>query len=333
MNISEIKKLFKKQGFLDASLVSLEKSLSFETYKAQIWNSNFGNMEYLKTHTDMKSPDKQVYKSALVALFPYYPTQNTLKSSLRIALYAQEEDYHRVVKEKLDHIIDDLKSDFPEENFKSCVDSYPVLERDLAYRAGLGWMGKNTCILTKEKGSLFYVCEILSSYNCKSTPELYSDHCGTCTKCIDACPTDALSPRKLDVDKCISYRNIEDKDSSVESLDKNLHGWLFGCDICQTVCPWNEKTHGKKDMQELTKDYTFSHESLEELKIILSSSNKRLMEVYKDFPINRARGTGLKRNALKLIHQNKITELKGFLGGLAVPEKLEQLKLEVFNSL
>lgn len=333
MNFSEIKKLFKKQGFLDVSMVNLDKSLSFETYRAQIWNSNIGNMEFLKTHVDMKNPDNQKFESALVALYPYFPTKNTLKSSLKIAVYAQEEDYHTVVKDKLDSIIKDVKKDHPNEDFKSCVDSFPVLERDLAYRAGLGWIGKNTCLLTKENGSLFYVCEILSTYKSSTTPDFYSDHCGTCTKCIDACPTHALTPRKLEVDKCISYRNIEDKDSSLKSLEKDLHGWFFGCDICQTVCPWNEKSHGKEEMQNLTEKFIFSSDSIQELKFILSSSNKSLMDQYKDFPINRARGTGLKRNALKLIHQNKISELKDFIKNLEVPEKLEELKSEVFKSL
>jgi len=333
VNISEIKKLFKKQGFLDASLVSLDQSLSFETYKSQIWNNNFGNMEFLRTHTNLKNPENQKFNSALVALYPYYPTANTLKSNLKIALYAQEEDYHDVVKFKLDEVIAQIKPDHPEENFLSCVDSYPVLERDLAYRAGLGWVGKNTCLLNKENGSLFYVCEVLTTLKPKQIPYLYTDHCGTCTKCIDACPTDALTPRKLEVDKCISYRNIEDKDASLESLSKSLHGWFFGCDICQTVCPWNEKTNGKLEMRKLSLPFELNPEAVEELKEILSSSNKKLMELYKDFPINRARGTGLKRNALKLIHEYKIEELKDFLTALEVPEKLIELKTEVLKSL
>lgn len=333
MNISEIKKLFKKQGFLDVSWVSLNKSLSFETYKAQVWNNNIGNMEFLKTHTDLKDPEHQSFKSALVALYPYYPNENSLKSSLKVALYAQEDDYHTVVQKKLTEIIKQIKIDHGGENFRACVDSYPVLERDLAYRAGLGWMGKNTCLLSKENGSLFYICEILTSIERLQSPRLYTDHCGTCTKCIDSCPTGALQPRKLNVEKCISYRNIEDKVSSVESLKKELHGWFFGCDICQTVCPWNEKVHGKDRMQDLTSPFKISKESVAELKTILSGSNKKLMEDYKDSPLSRARGTGLKKNALKLIHENKLTELKDFLKNLDVPDKLKELKDKVFDSL
>jgi len=317
--------------------VGLGKSLSFDTYKAQIWSENFGSMEFLKTHTGLKNPEQQSYKSALVALYPYHPSEqdqeNKLKSSLKVALYAQEEDYHMVVKAKLDELINTLKGSQPDHDFKACIDSYPVLERDLAYRAGLGWMGKNTCLINKEHGSLFYICEILTTIKTKSKPALYTDHCGTCTKCIDSCPTGALAPRKLEVEKCISYRNIEDKDSSLASLDKKLHGWFFGCDICQTVCPWNEKNHGKEEMQALSTSFSFSDESITELKMILSSSNKKLMEVYKDFPINRARGTGLKRNALKLIHEYKLTKLKDFLENLEVPEKLTALKNEVYKSL
>lgn len=290
-------------------------------------------MDFLKDHSPLKDPQNQNFKSAFVGLYPYHPSKNTLQSNLKVALYAWDEDYHTSLSQKLQAIAQELEEDFPGESFKAAVDSFPVLERDLAYRAGLGWMGKNTCLLNKEHGSLFYIAEILTSLKSKTTPEFKTDHCGTCTKCIDSCPTGALTPRKLEVDKCISYRNIEDKDRSLKTLEKPLHGWFFGCDICQTVCPWNEKTHGKDEMATLSQPFHFSPESITELKNILSQSNKELMETYKDFPLNRARGSGLKRNALKLIYENKLSELKDFLERLTVPEQLEDLRSFVAKSL
>ncbi len=333
MEFEKITTLFTEQGFLETSYTSLSKSISFESYKAQIWNENFGGMKFLKDHIPKKDPKLQELNTALIALHPYYPPNNELNSNLRVSVYAQEKDYHRKINAKLELITQELKKLHPKNTFTFSVDSAPVLERDLAYRAGLGWIGKNTCIISKTKGSLFYIAEILTDLNFTKKVTLQSDHCGTCTRCIDACPTGALSPRKLEVDKCISYRNIEDRDTSPKTLDKKLDSWFFGCDICQTVCPWNEKVHGKEEMVKLSQPYTITPEAISELKDILSKSNKQLDKDYKEFPLERARGTGLKRNALKIIHEHKISELKLFLKTLTVSEKLIELKNTVLKEL
>lgn len=329
----QITLLFKKEGFLEVSHTSLNTSISFASYKAQIWNENFGGMEFLKNHLTKKDPKTQEFTSALIALYPYYPAHNELKSSLKTALYAQEKDYHYKVNEKLRLISEQLKELYPDNNFTHSIDSAPILERDLAYRAGLGWIGKNTCLIDKKNGSLFYIAEILTDLGEPQKSKLQTDHCGTCTRCIDACPTDALSPRKLEVDKCISYRNIEDRDTSINTLKKPLDSWFFGCDICQTVCPWNGKSHGKEKMTELNKSFKVTSEAIKEIKSILSRSNKQLDKDYRQFPLSRARGTGLKRNALKLIHENKITELKSFLEEIEVSEQLKDLKTFVTQEL
>lgn len=333
MEFDKIKPLFKKEGFLKVGHTSLNKSISFESYKAQIWNKNFGGMNFLKEHLKLKDPQTQSYKSAFIALFPYYPEKNELKSKLKIAVYAQEKDYHHKINNKLKIITTSLKNLYPHNSFTHSVDSAPVLERDLAYRAGLGWIGKNTCIIDKKQGSLFYITEVLTDLESSQKTTLQTDHCGTCTRCIDACPTEALTPRKLEVDRCISYRNIEDKDTSVNTLNKSLDSWFFGCDICQSVCPWNEKAHGKTAMEKLNEAFTLSSEVINELKKILSTSNKQLMKDYHEFPLSRARGTGLKRNALKIIHDHKISELKGFLSEVEVSEQLKDLKKKVTHSL
>ncbi|MGH1468217.1 MAG: tRNA epoxyqueuosine(34) reductase QueG [Bdellovibrionales bacterium] len=333
MEFDKIATLFKEKGFLEASCTSLNKSISFESYKAQIWNENFGGMNFLKDHIPKKDPSSQEYPTALIALHPYYPPNNELKSHLRVSVYAQEKDYHKKINAKLKLITDELQKLHPKNNFTFSVDSAPVLERDLAYRAGLGWVGKNTCLISKDNGSLFYIAEILTDLTFSKKNTLQSDHCGTCTRCIDACPTGALTPRKLEVDKCISYRNIEDRDTSAKTLDKKLDSWFFGCDICQTVCPWNEKSHGKEEMISLSQPYTVTPEAISELKEILSKSNKQLDKDYKEFPLERARGAGLKRNALKIIHEHRLSELKDFLKSLNLSDKLQDLKEVVINSL
>ncbi len=333
MEFKQIETAFKDHGFLEVSHTSLNKSISFSNYKAQIWNENFGGMDFLKKHLTKKDPKQQDFTSAFIATFPYFPLINELKSSLKVALYAQQKDYHFQINEKLKIISTKLQKLYPENKFSHSIDSAPILERDLAYRSGLGWVGKNTCLIDKKQGSLFYIAEILTDLPSPEKAKLQTDHCGSCTRCIDVCPTNALSPRKLDVAKCISYRNIEDRDCSPKTLDKTLESWFFGCDLCQTICPWNEKAHGKEEMATLNKAFEVTPDAIQEIKSILSRSNKQLDKDFREFPLSRARGTGLKRNALKLIHENKITELKDFLMTLEVSEQLKDLKDIVVEGL
>jgi len=210
--------------------------------------------------------------------------------SLRVSIYAKSKDYHKILSVKLHTIIEKLKKLYPKAEFLSAVDSKPVLERDLAYRSGLGWIGKNTCLINKENGSLFFIAEILTSLSLKELKDsnksktkktFYSDHCGTCTRCIDVCPTKALRPHYLEVDKCISYRTIEKKEISKDILNSKTHSWLFGCDLCQTVCPWNEKVHGKDNMRDL-ETWSVGEDQKNELSEILKASNKSLDKTYKE---------------------------------------------------
>jgi len=331
MDSNQIKKLFLKQGFLDSSQTLLESPISIGIYKAQVKTGNIGGMEFLNTHYEDKLKNTE-YKSAFVGIYPYYPFEDELKSSLKISIYAKKQDYHKILKEKLDSIIVKLQKEYPIDRFTHAIDSKPVLERDLAFKAGLGWIGKNTCLINKTHGSLFFIAEILSTLSLLDEKKMtQSDHCGTCTRCIDACPTDALSPHKLDVEKCISYRSIEKKDITNSVLDAPLDSWIFGCDICQTVCPWNEKAHTKDEMRGL-EEWSLNEESIEEIKFILTSSNKSLDKKYADFPLSRARGKKIKRNILQLIHENKIKSLKPFLETLEMNE-LNQLKIAVLKEL
>jgi epoxyqueuosine reductase len=193
------------------------------------------------------------------------------------------------------------------------TDSSPVLERDLAYQAGLGWFGKNTCLIQRGQGSLFFIGEIYTDLATDPVNTLIPDFCGTCDKCIQACPTNAIEkPRILNAQKCISYLTIESKKVPPMELREKINDWFFGCDICQTVCPWNEKvfknqleTESKKTLN--TKDREIL---IAELQFILNASGKKLQKEFQNSPLSRAGHFGLKRNAIIVASNQKLTELK-----------------------
>ena len=168
---------------------------------------------------------------------------------MRTALYAQSKDYHLSFARKLEGLKDHLEVHFANEQFLCCTDSKPVAERELAARAGLGWIGKNGCLIDRRIGSLFFIGEIYTSLAINDSMPLIPDHCGTCDRCVTACPTQALrSDRTLDARKCIAYWTIEAKSDPPVEMRSRFSDWFFGCDICQTVCPWNERAFDKSTM-------------------------------------------------------------------------------------
>ena len=189
------------------------------------------------------------------------------------------------------------------------TDAVPLLERDMAAQAGLGWVGKNSCLIHPKRGSLFFIGEILTSLSCENSPELMHDYCGSCTACIDACPTDALiEPRVLDSNRCLAYWNIESKENPPEEIRKAMGDWFFGCDICQTICPWNIKLH--KEEPHFPNKETQELEMIVQLRGILQSSNNKLLKSVKQTPLSRAGAKGLKRNALLVAGNMKLVELR-----------------------
>ena len=204
-----------------------------------------GTMQWMENHFDKRvDPTKLVpgAKSVVSLLYNYFPADDTpSREAPKIARYAYGEDYHRVVRAKLRELVDRLEEflGHPIEG-RVFVDSAPVLERDWAARAGTGWVGKNTLLLNPKAGSYFFLAELITDLDPAPDSRL-RDHCGTCTRCIDACPTQAISPAGYVVDgsKCISYLTIELKEAIPEEFAGRMEGWAFGCDICQEVCPWN----------------------------------------------------------------------------------------------
>ena len=204
-----------------------------------------GSMQWMENHFDLRvDPTKLVpgARSVVSLLYNYFPEDDApSREAPKLARYAYGEDYHRVVRAKLRELVGRLEDTLerPIEG-RVFVDSAPVLERDWAARAGAGWVGKNTLLIQPKAGSYFFLAELISDLEPAFDTGI-RDHCGTCTRCIDACPTEAISPSGYVVDgsKCISYLTIELREAIPEEFAGRMEGWAFGCDICQEVCPWN----------------------------------------------------------------------------------------------
>lgn len=322
-------------GFSHFGLSPLSRPLSFEVYQNWLNEGLHGKMEYLATHAPIKEKPQTKWPrahSALVFAVPYYPHPMPPESfplrASRVSLYAQGYDYHLWFKLKLQTLCDELKGLMPEEEFVPMTDSSPVLERDLAYRAGLGWVGKNTCVIHPKNGSLFFIGEIYTSLAVTSSTVPVHDFCGTCTRCIDICPTSAITEaRKLDARKCISYLTIESRELPPVDLREKIGDWLFGCDLCQTVCPWNQKAFKNQLSIEslVTKSAPEEAALTEELRWILTSSGKHLEKSLLGTPLSRAGGFGLKRNALIVAANRRLTELSAEVAALTDHPKLGEL--------
>ena len=205
-----------------------------------------GSMEYMARYREMRlNPDELVegVRSVITVLINYFPSQTQSDPEAPIvSKYAYGKDYHFVVKERLNKLLEFIKSDISPCQGRSFVDSAPILERAWARESGLGWIGKNSLLISREFGSYVFIGELIVDLELDYDSEIVTDHCGTCTRCIDVCPTGAIvAPRKVDARKCISYLTIENKDEISPDLCVKLNNRIFGCDICQDVCPWNKK--------------------------------------------------------------------------------------------
>ncbi len=295
----------------------LETPLSMTIYREWLESGHHADMEYLREHESLKRNPQEFApqaKSAVVVSRSYaehpYPALE-FPQNLRTALYSRGEDYHFHFRQELNALAAELRRQFPSEEFLCFADSAPILERDLAYRAGLGWFGKNTCLIAPENGSLFFIGQILTSLDLKPTATVVPDHCGTCDRCIRACPTGALDVRRLDARKCLSYWTIEAKSVPPEEIRTKNGDWFFGCDICQTVCPWNEKVFGRERMRAEARPPEQEAAALvTDLRWLLTASHKEIERKTARSPLSRARPIGLKRNALIVIANRKIQELR-----------------------
>jgi epoxyqueuosine reductase len=240
-----------KLGFEECGITSALSLKNHEKYfKTWLNNKYYAQMEYMNTNIEKRlDPSKLVEgaKSVIVVLQNYY-SKDEYSDSLKTSKYALGIDYHYIIKEKLNKLLEYIKEFIPEVSGRVFVDSAPVLERALAQKAGLGWFGKNSMLINKKHGSFFFIGEIILDTTLEYDEPYLKEYCGECSKCIDSCPTGAiLSSRVIDSKKCISYLTIEKRGDFNSSENKLLNDWIFGCDICQNVCPWNSKLEESKE--------------------------------------------------------------------------------------
>lgn len=304
-NTSLVKATAKKLGF-DFCGISKAEFLSEDAPKLEAWlkRGAHGKMSYMANHFDMRlDPTKLVpgAKSVVSLLYNYYPEKDLSEAKpdhSKIAKYAYGQDYHFTVKDKLKTFLQVLREEIGEVEGRVFVDSAPVMERQWAEKSGLGWVGKHTLLINKDQGSFFFLAELIIDLELEPDGPI-KDYCGTCTKCVDACPTNAITPYELDASKCISYLTIELKDSIPEEFSNKMEGWAFGCDICQDVCPWNR--FSKKH-----KEPSFTPKS--ELAELFNNNWQDLTEevfrtTFKGSAVKRTKFEGLKRN-LKFLEKS-----------------------------
>jgi epoxyqueuosine reductase len=260
-----------------------------------------GTMNYMENHFELRiDPQKLVpgAKSVITLLINYFPSEKQVEGSPKISKYAHGKDYHEVIKNKLKTFLEILREKIGEVQGRGFVDSAPVLERSWAQKSGLGWIGKNGNLINKQAGSFYFIATLITDLELEYDDPFAKDFCGTCTKCIDACPTDAILPGKVvDGSKCISYFTIELKEMVIpEEMKGKFQNWMFGCDVCQDVCPWNRfaKPANENLFTPIAEVLNFSTADWEEL------SEETFKKIFKDSAMRRAKFSGIKRN-LKFI--------------------------------
>jgi len=301
MNIKEKYTNFIKQealrlGFLSCG-ISKAGFLEEEAPRLENWlnNNMHGQMRYMENHFDKRlNPTLLVdgAKSVISLLLNYYPSEFQNEESYKISKYAYGQDYHFVIKEKLKELLYFIQTEIGEVSGRAFVDSAPVLDKAWAAKSGLGWMGKNTNLITPKVGSFYFIAELIVDveldYDAPTT-----DHCGSCTVCIDACPTEAIvAPYVVDGSQCISYFTIELKENIPTEMKGKFDDWFFGCDVCQDVCPWNRfsKPHSEPLFQANPELLSFTKKDWEEI------TEDVFKEVFKNSAVKRTKLEGLKRN-------------------------------------
>ena len=301
-NTQLIKAEAKRLGFMSCG-ISKAEFLEKEAPRLEQWlkNGRHGGMRYMENYFDKRlDPTKLVEgsKSVISLLLNYFPEEKQREDSYKISKYAYGTDYHFVIKDKLKKLMQFIQEEIGEVDGRAFVDSAPVLDKAWAAKSGLGWIGKNSNLLSKKTGSFFFIAELIVDLNLEYDAPV-TDHCGSCTACIDACPTQAIvEPYKVDGSKCISYFTIELKEELPKDMNGKFDDWMFGCDVCQDVCPWNRFSQAhdeplfnphpdllsmtRKDWEEITEDV--------------------FKKVFKKSAVKRTKYSGLKRNVDFLKH-------------------------------
>ncbi len=291
-----IKSSAKRLGFLSCG-ISKAEFLEEEAPKLEKWltNNMHGKMHYMENHFDKRlNPTLLVEdaKSVVTLLYNYYPKKQQRDDTYKISKYAYGTDYHFVIKDLLKELLATINEEIGAITGRAFVDSAPVLEQAWAAKSGLGWIGKHTNLITKKAGSFYFIAELIIDLELDyDTP--VTDHCGSCTACIDACPTQAIvQPYVVDGSKCISYLTIELKEEIPSHFKHTYNDWVFGCDICQDVCPWNRfsQSHNQPLFTPSNELLNYSKKQWEEITKDVFNS------IFKKSPVKRTKYEGLKRN-------------------------------------
>ena len=290
-----IKSEAKKLGFLSCG-ISKAEFLEDEAPRLERWlkDGKHGKMAYMENHFDKRLDPRLLVpdaKSIISLLLNYYTPLDQLDGAPKISKYAYGKDYHHVIKDKLKQLFQIINNKIGEVSGRVFVDSAPVMEKSWAVRSGLGWQGKNTNLISKKAGSFFFIAELIVDLELEyDTP--VTDHCGTCTACIDACPTEALTPYHIDASKCISYLTIELKDQIPTAFKNKMDNWAFGCDVCQDVCPWNRfsKQHNEPLFSPNSEVINYTQKNWEEI------TQETFNIIFKNSAIKRTGFKGFKRN-------------------------------------
>jgi epoxyqueuosine reductase len=298
----KLKHHFKEEAIrLGFSMVGISKAERLDKEAAQLasWlsNGNHGTMYWMENHFEKRVDPRELVPGArtvISLLYNYYtPVRQSDPEAPIVSLYAFGRDYHKVVRKKLNELMRWLQAEAGDVQGRCFVDSAPVMERQWAERSGLGWLGKNTLLIHPKKGSYFFLAELIIDLDLPPDDAI-RDHCGTCTKCIDACPTDALSPEGyvLDASRCISYLTIELKDAIPGIFADKMENRVFGCDICQEVCPWNRFSTPHSEPDFIPSDELLHLPAAEWEEI----TEEVFDRIFSHTPVQRTKFKGLKRN-------------------------------------
>lgn len=275
-----------KAGFLETEAPRLEKWLN---------SNSHGQMSYMENHFDKRLDPTLLVddaKSVVSLLLNYFPEQNQIEDTFKISKYAYGTDYHLMIKEKLKELLYSINENIGAVSGRAFVDSAPVLDKAWAAKSGLGWIGKNSNLITQRVGSFYFIAELIIDLEL-DYDTITSDHCGTCTACIDSCPTQAIeSPYVVNGSKCISYYTIELKDNLPVDMKGKFDDWAFGCDVCQDVCPWNRfsKPHNEPLFNANPDLLSMSKQDWIEI------TEETFKAVFKNSPLKRTKYDGLMRN-------------------------------------
>lgn len=297
-NTKFIKATAKNLGF-DYCGIAKAVRLSDDAQRLEKWlkNNMHGSMHYMEKYFDIRIDPSLLVpaaKSVITLLLNYFPEKQQASLAPKISKYAFGKDYHEVIKSKLQQLLQSMQQNIGEINGRGFVDSAPVLERSWAQRSGLGWIGRNGNLITKNAGSFFFIATLITDIELEYDDPFAKDFCGTCNKCIEACPTDAILPDKIiNGSKCISYFTIELKDALIPNEMKDrFENWMFGCDICQDVCPWNRfsKPTNEIEFSPIPEILNLSTRDWAQM------TEETFKKIFKHSPIKRAKFKGIQRN-------------------------------------